>query len=65
MIIFKKPMRVIIAGSRYCTDRQEVLDAIRESGFKISTVISGCARGVDTIGEALYFEVFFNRGKPT
>ena len=44
-------MKVIIAGSRHCTDRKLLDEAIRESGFKITGVVSGGARGVDTMGE--------------
>lgn len=44
-------MRVIIAGSRDITDYQELLDAVVDSGFEITTVISGGARGVDRMGE--------------
>jgi len=42
-------MRVIIAGSRDITDFQTVCDAVRHSGFPISRVLSGMARGVDTL----------------
>jgi len=45
-------MRVIIAGSRHCNDYELLLAAIRESGFNITSVVSGRARGVDTMGEA-------------
>lgn len=45
-------MRVIIAGSRSMTDAAEVATAIARSGFTITEVISGGARGVDTFGEA-------------
>lgn len=44
-------MRTIIAGSRTITDYRLVLDAIRESGFEITAIVSGRARGVDTLGE--------------
>ena len=44
-------MRVIVAGSRTITDYAVVIEAIRLSGFNISTLISGKARGVDTLGE--------------
>lgn len=44
-------MRVIIAGSRDCTDRKLLETAIAASQFEITTVISGCARGVDTLGQ--------------
>ncbi len=44
-------MRTIIAGSRGITDIDDVSKAISASGFQISTVISGTARGVDRLGE--------------
>lgn len=44
-------MKVIIAGSRTIKDAKLVEDAIRESGFAISEVVSGKAKGVDTLGE--------------
>jgi lactate dehydrogenase-like 2-hydroxyacid dehydrogenase len=44
-------MKVIIAGSRDVTDIGVVEMAIRESGFEITEVVSGCCRGVDKLGE--------------
>lgn len=44
-------MRVVIAGSRTITDYFEVKQAILLSGFVITEVISGDARGVDKLGE--------------
>ena len=44
-------MKTIIAGSRSIDDPQIVWDVIAASGFKISQVVSGCARGVDKMGE--------------
>ena len=44
-------MRTIIAGSRECHHYHIVCQAIEEAGWEITTVISGCARGVDTFGE--------------
>lgn len=44
-------MKVIIAGGRDFTDRETVLDAIIESEFDITEVVSGGAKGVDAIGE--------------
>jgi len=44
-------MKTIIAGSRSCDSIESLLQAIREFPFRISTVISGTARGVDTLGE--------------
>ena len=45
-------MRTIIAGSRTIKKFSLVEHAIIDSGFDISEVVSGEARGVDTIGEA-------------
>jgi hypothetical protein len=44
-------MRTIIAGSRSCKDYDAVLEAIEDSAFSISTVVSGTAAGVDSLGE--------------
>lgn len=44
-------MHVIIAGSRGLTNRRLISHAIHASGFPISSVISGAARGVDQLGE--------------
>ena len=44
-------MRVIIAGSRSITSYDYVCQAIKESCFDITEVISGTARGVDQLGE--------------
>ncbi len=44
-------MKTIIAGSREITDYKIVKKAIKKSGFKITEVVSGKARGVDTLGE--------------
>ncbi len=46
-------MKVIIAGGRDIEDCDPVQTAITESGFKITEVVSGGARGVDKSGEAL------------
>lgn len=45
-------MKVIIAGSREITDASVVADAIAASGFEVTEVVSGTARGVDRLGEA-------------
>lgn len=45
-------MPVIIAGSRDITDRSLIEQAIKDSGFEITRVLSGGARGVDQIGAA-------------
>lgn len=44
-------MKVCIAGSRSITDYNIVKKAIKDSGFKISEVVSGGANGVDKLGE--------------
>lgn len=44
-------MKVIIAGSRGIEDHEILLEAIEESGFDITEVVSGGARGVDLMGE--------------
>lgn len=44
-------MRVIIAGSRDIDDIFEVLEAIKLSGFTITRVVCGKAKGIDTLGE--------------
>ena len=44
-------MKVIIAGSRTITDYNVVFSAIRNSGYKITEVVSGGAKGVDRLGE--------------
>jgi len=42
-------MRVIVAGSRSIGDRSVVEQAIKESGFEISELVSGGAKGVDRL----------------
>ena len=44
-------MITIIAGSRGATDYNDLLLAIKWSPFKVTTVISGNARGADTLGK--------------
>lgn len=44
-------MKVIIAGSRSIRSRDVVSDAIEESEFDITEVVSGGAIGVDLLGE--------------
>lgn len=44
-------MKTIIAGSRTIEDYNTVLDAVKQSGFTITEVVSGTARGVDRLGE--------------
>jgi hypothetical protein len=44
-------MKVIIAGSRDLLDPALVEAAVMASGFTITEVVCGCARGIDTLGE--------------
>lgn len=44
-------MKTIIAGGRTIHDYQLVLDAIEEANFNITAIVSGGAKGVDTLGE--------------
>lgn len=48
-------MKTIIAGSRDIDDLHLVRDAVRRSGFDVSEVVSGRARGVDRVGEEWAF----------
>jgi hypothetical protein len=49
-------MKTIIAGSRSIEDYDLLKKAIEDSGIKITTVISGCAKGVDSLGEKYAIE---------
>ena len=44
-------MKVIVAGSRGIEDAEVVYRTIEESPFEITEVVSGTARGPDTLGE--------------
>src|SRR5579871_1254241 len=44
-------MKTIIAGSRVISHNPILEEAVKESGFKITEVVSGCAAGVDWMGE--------------
>ena len=44
-------MRTIIAGSRTISDYSSVLTAIKQSGFIVTAIVSGGARGVDSLGQ--------------
>lgn len=44
-------MKVIVAGGRDFHDYETVCEAIRESGFVPTVIISGGATGVDALGE--------------
>lgn len=58
-------MKVVIAGSRTIEEYKQVAEAVTLSGFKISEVVSGGARGADQLGEkyalanCIPFKVFF------
>lgn len=44
-------MRTIIAGSRDCTDKNELIVALSECNWIPTVVISGAAKGADRLGE--------------
>ncbi|MBD3369050.1 DUF2493 domain-containing protein [Candidatus Fermentibacteria bacterium] len=44
-------LRTIIAGSRSVDNIRAVEEAVTRSGFSVSEVVSGCARGADRLGE--------------
>ena len=44
-------MKVIIAGDRECIDYDLLERAIEQSGFEVTEVVSGGARGGDKLGE--------------
>ena len=44
-------MITIVAGSRSITNYEIVKEAIEKSGFDIISIVSGGARGVDSLGE--------------
>lgn len=44
-------MRCVICGSRTITKYETVQNAVKESGFDITEVVSGCASGIDSLGE--------------
>lgn len=46
-------MKTIIAGSRSITNYDDVLGIVADSGFVITEVVSGRAKGVDRIGEQI------------
>jgi hypothetical protein len=45
-------VKTIVAGSRTVTDEHIIQVAIEASGFEVTEVVSGAARGVDRLGEA-------------
>ncbi len=44
-------MRTIIAGSRTSITREDLLTALETCDWKVTTIISGGAKGADAIGE--------------
>jgi len=44
-------MKVIVAGSRSIKNYDLVDKAIKDSGFEVTEILSGCAGGVDELGE--------------
>lgn len=53
----KDGLKVIIAGSREFNDYDTVSKAVKDSLFKVGQVVSGKARGVDTLGEEVAEEL--------
>jgi len=45
-------MKVVVAGGRDVTDPKLVAEAIEASGFEVTELVSGGARGVDKLAEA-------------
>lgn len=45
-------MKTIIAGSRGINDLDQVIEAVLQSRFDITEVVSGTASGVDRLGES-------------
>lgn len=44
-------MKVVIFGDRQINDYSVLLEAIKKSGFEITSVVSGGAKGADALGE--------------
>jgi predicted Rossmann fold nucleotide-binding protein DprA/Smf involved in DNA uptake len=53
-------MKVIIAGSRDIQNYSLIVDAVEESGFSVTHVISGGASGVDQLGEQYAINLHLN-----
>jgi len=49
-------MKTIIAGSRSINSYIVIQQAVEDSGFEISEVVSGAARGVDALGEEFAYK---------
>jgi len=47
----KPRVKCIIAGSRHLYNYGLVVDAVKESGFKIDEIVCGCAKGPDSNGK--------------
>ena len=50
-------MKTIIAGSRSIKDIELVRGAISECNWEITELVSGCARGIDSLGEEVAKEL--------
>lgn len=50
-------MKVVIFGPRDLSDKELLKEAIRLSGFKITEVVSGGAKGIDALGEEYSLKV--------
>lgn len=48
----KKGLKVIIAGGRDYTSYAGLEDAVKQAGFEIAEVVSGGAKGADSLGES-------------
>lgn len=46
-------MKIIISGSRDITDEEFVINEFWKLPFEATEIVSGCAKGVDTIGESI------------
>ena len=44
-------MKTIVAGSRSINDYNALVESIEACGWKPTTIVSGCASGVDRLGE--------------
>ncbi len=44
-------MKTIIAGGRKIHDKKLLWDIVKDIDFDITEIVSGCANGVDTMGE--------------
>lgn len=45
-------MKIVVAGSRSITNKNLVYQCIEKSNVAITEIVSGCARGVDSLAEA-------------